>query len=63
VPAPIAVFGENASLRYTEFVAPTSVTILSVPPGSPHICPAAAHESPRTTKLFDRTKERLTQIR
>jgi hypothetical protein len=23
--------------------------------------PMAAHESPRTTKLYDRTKERLTQ--
>jgi integrase len=27
-----------------------------------HAQAMAAHESPRTTKLYDRTKERLTQV-
>jgi hypothetical protein len=29
--------------------------------GPEHAQSMAAHESPRTTKLYDRTKERLTQ--
>ena len=29
--------------------------------GMCQLLPMAAHESPRTTKLYDRTKERLTQ--
>jgi hypothetical protein len=38
-----------------------------IPPTSPPVARSstpqemAAHESPRTTKLYDRTKERLTQ--
>jgi site-specific recombinase XerD len=27
-----------------------------------HVQEMAAHESPRTTKLYDRTRERLTQM-
>jgi len=52
-------------------IAAESAATRSAPPGSPPISPMvgalehaqemAAHESPRTTKLYDRTKERLTQ--
>jgi hypothetical protein len=33
----------------------------SAMPAASHAQEMAAHESPRTTKLYDRTKERLTQ--
>jgi integrase len=38
-----------------------SVTTLFARRGSPPISAMAAHESPRTTKLYDRTQDRLTQ--
>jgi hypothetical protein len=61
-------------LCFWPFESPSSnrsATTLSGRPGSQrylanggaleHAQAMAAHESPRTTKLYDRTKERLTQ--
>jgi hypothetical protein len=55
----------------TQPTGATVTIIRSVPPGSPPIWPMggalehaqemAAHETPRTPKLYERTRERLTQ--
>jgi integrase len=53
--------GNRAPIGNHSFRA-TGITAYLANGGTPeHAQSMAAHESPRTTKLYDRTKERLTQ--
>ncbi|WP_408820657.1 tyrosine-type recombinase/integrase [Acidocella sp.] len=53
--------GINASIGNHSFRATGSTAYLSNGGALEHAQEMAAHECPRTTKLYDRTKERLTQ--
>jgi len=53
--------GINASIGNHNFRATGITAYLSSGGALEHAQEMAAHESPRTTKLYDRTKERLTQ--
>jgi site-specific recombinase XerD len=56
-----AAAGVNASIGNHSFRATGITAYLSNGGALEHAQEMAAHESPRTTKLYDRTKERLTQ--
>ena len=56
-----AAAGINASIGNHSFRATGITAYLSNGGALEHAQEMAAHESPRTTKLYDRTKERLTQ--
>ncbi len=61
LPALIAVAGFATGLGNHSFRATGITAYLSNDGALEHAQSMAAHESPRTTKLYDRTKERLTQ--
>jgi site-specific recombinase XerD len=56
-----AAAGINASIGNHSFRATGITAYLANGGALEHAQEMAAHESPRTTKLYDRTKERLTQ--
>src|ERR1700733_12971507 len=56
-----AAAGINASIGNHNFRATGIPALLADGRALEHAQEMAAHESPRTTKLYDRTKERLTQ--
>jgi integrase len=56
-----AAAGINASIGNHSFRATGITAYLANGGALEHAQKMAAHESPRTTKLYDRTKERLTQ--